>query len=96
MTNDCRNINHDGAELAPVLAFVGRETEPRTRKRFLRLAEVKNVTGLSRSTIYEEIAAGEFPRPINITGRCVAWIESEVHQWMDLRIQLSRNLKRTA
>ena len=57
----------------------------------LRLPAVKAITGLSRSTIYLRVAKHSFPRPIGLGGRAVGWIESEVHDWIDQRIQISRH-----
>ena len=56
------------------------------RLKLLRLPEVKNRTGLGRSTIYGEIAAGRFPEPVKISPRCVAWIDSEVADWVEAKI----------
>ena len=51
--------------------------------RLLRLETVKEITGLSRSTIY---ADPNFPRPVKIGERSVAWVESEISEWIDARI----------
>ena len=56
----------------------------------LRLPSVKARTGLSRSTIYLRIAAGNFPKPISLGGRAVGWIEEEVNEWLNQRIEASR------
>jgi len=57
----------------------------------LRRKEVESRTGLSRSTIYARIAAGEFPAPINLgSERAVGWLEAEVNQWIKLKISESR------
>ncbi|MBV1870410.1 MAG: AlpA family transcriptional regulator, partial [Gammaproteobacteria bacterium] len=54
----------------------------------LRLREVKEITGLSRSTIYLEIAKGKFPKQIKLTGaRSVGWHESAIIQWVESRQQ---------
>ena len=54
--------------------------------RILRLKEVQRMTGLSRSTIYAEIAKGHFPKQIQLTGaRSVGWYESAVVQWIASR-----------
>ena len=46
------------------------------------------MTGLSRSTIYAEIARGHFPKQIRLTGaRSVGWHESAVIQWIESRQQ---------
>lgn len=57
-----------------------------SKNRFLRLNDVKNRTGLSRSTIYLNISRGTFPKPISLGMRCVGWLESEIDEWMDARI----------
>ena len=55
----------------------------------LRRKQVQAKTGLSRSTIYARIAAGTFPRPIDLGGgRAVGWIEGEVEAWLRTRIAL--------
>ena len=59
-------------------------------QRILRLPEVKNKTGQSRSTIYERIRQGRFPPPIQLGGRCVGWLEHEVDDWIAERIAQSR------
>lgn len=58
----------------------------------LRLPTVRNRTGLSRSTIYARISAGRFPKPINLGGRAVGWIESEVNEWIETQIQQTREV----
>ena len=63
-------------------------TNPPTR--FLRLPEVMERTGLSRSTIYVRLAAGCFPRPVALGSRAVGWIEVEVEEWVAERIAESR------
>jgi len=56
--------------------------------RILRLNEVKALTGLSRSTIYAEIAKGKFPRQVKLTGaRSVGWYESAITEWIESRQQ---------
>jgi prophage regulatory protein len=57
----------------------------------LRLPHVKRRTGLSRSTIYLRIARGTFPKPVSLDGRAVGWLELEVQQWLQRRIEASRN-----
>lgn len=47
------------------------------RHNILRLSEVKKCTGLSRSTIYARMAAGTFPKAINLGPRTVGCQFSE-------------------
>lgn len=60
--------------------------------RVLRLAEVREKTGLAKSTIYKYVDIGMFPRPIYLGGRAVAWIDSEVHAWLQER-QVERDMQ---
>lgn len=56
--------------------------------RILRLKEVQRMTGLSRSTIYAEIAKGNFPKQVKLTGaRSVGWQENAITQWIESRQQ---------
>ena len=56
----------------------------------LRLPEVKKSTGLSRSTIYLRITQGTFPRAVSLGGRAVGWLEAEIQEWLERRIEASR------
>jgi prophage regulatory protein len=56
----------------------------------LRLPAVKTRTGLSRSTIYLRVSQGKFPRPVSLGGRAVGWLEAEVQEWLQRRIEASR------
>ncbi len=58
--------------------------------KFLRLSVVKNLTGLSRSTIYMRMSEKRFPIPINLGGRAIAWIESDINAWMEQQIKTSK------
>ncbi len=59
--------------------------------KILRLPAVKDMTGLSRSTIYLRISDGKFPKPVSLGSRAVGWVESEIHEWLSQRIAESRN-----
>jgi prophage regulatory protein len=51
--------------------------------KLLRLHDVRDATGLSRSSIY---ADPDFPKPVKIGARAVAWVETEVRDWISARI----------
>ena len=51
----------------------------------LRLPAVQNATGLARSTIYDLMSKGQFPRPVKLTGKAVAWPESKISEWLASR-----------
>ncbi|HVY83161.1 MAG TPA: AlpA family transcriptional regulator [Steroidobacteraceae bacterium] len=56
---------------------------------FLRLRQVVSVTGLSRMTIGRLERAGEFPRRRQLGARSVAWVQSEVEEWIESRPTIS-------
>lgn len=58
--------------------------------KILRLPAVKECTGLSRSTIYLRIANNEFPRPISLGGRSVGWLEEDINEWLEKKIEANR------
>jgi predicted DNA-binding transcriptional regulator AlpA len=58
---------------------------------FLRLPEVKAITGLSKTSIYELIRSSAFPAPIRLGPRAVAWVRSEIRQWAVERVNASRS-----
>jgi prophage regulatory protein len=47
----------------------------------LRRTEVERLTGLSRSTLYDKMAAGQFPKSVPLSGRAVGWLETEIADW---------------
>ena len=68
------------------------------QKRFIRLPEVLTRTGYGRTTIYRKMEDGSFPSSVKLDGRppknpeafdsrAIAWIEDEVEQWIESRIE---------
>ena len=65
--------------------------------RFIRLPEVLSRTGYGRTTIFRKMEDGSFPRSVKLGGppidpnvfdsRAIAWIEDEVVQWIESRIE---------
>ncbi len=56
-----------------------------------RLYAVKEITGLSRSSIYLRIKNSEFPKPISLGGRAVGWLENDIQKWLSERIKESQD-----
>lgn len=54
-------------------------------EKLLRRPEVEARTGLSRSTIYDWMKRREFPAPVALGARLVAWRESDVNAWLESR-----------
>jgi len=52
----------------------------------LRRKEVERLTALSRSRIYFLMEAGNFPRPVRLGTMSVAWVETEIMEWVATRI----------
>lgn len=54
-------------------------------ERHYRRPAVEEITGLSRTTIYAMMSRGEFPRPVRLTRKAVAWPESKITEWLNSR-----------
>lgn len=54
----------------------------------LKLPQVRQATGLSRSSIYAFVKKGTFPKPIKLGEKAVGWIEGEVSAWVAARASL--------
>jgi len=54
----------------------------------IRLKEVIEVTGVSKSTIYRWMSEGEFPKQIPLGKRSSAWVKEEVVSWINQRMAL--------
>ncbi len=54
----------------------------------LKLKSVIEKTTLCHSTIYKLISEGGFPKPIDLTGRAVGWVDSEVDTWILSKVAL--------
>lgn len=57
--------------------------------RILRIKQVLDLTGLSRSTLYRMIHESTFPKQMHISRHCVGWRESEVRIWLENPISYS-------
>jgi len=55
-------------------------------RRLLRLKEVLHRVGLQRSAIYLKIKLGEFPPPVRLGARAVAWPSDVIDAWIDSRV----------
>jgi len=54
-----------------------------------KLPAVMNATGLPRSTIYARIKLGEFPAPVKLGERSVAWPVESVRAWIAERVAVA-------
>jgi len=58
----------------------GADTSPRAR--LLRLPEVMDRVGLKRSTIYQRMSEGRFPKSRSLGPKCAVWVEAEIDDWI--------------
>ena len=52
-----------------------------TSAQFLRLPQVKEITSLSKSSIYRMMDEGDFPKQIALGARSVVWVRAQVEDW---------------
>lgn len=64
-----------------------------TYSSLIRLPEVLKRTGFSRPWVYKLLKQKRFPPPIKIGGWAIAFVESEVNDWIDQQIANSRENK---
>ena len=55
--------------------------------KMLRERQVRDLTGLSRTTRWRLERRGQFPKRVALTERCVGWSEAEVLQWLQDRAE---------
>ena len=58
----------------------------------LRLPQVIERTGYSRSTLLRLVAANQFPAPVKLGARSIAWAASEVEYWITSKIAAGRKV----
>ena len=56
---------------------------------FIRLPQVKELTCLSKSSIYRLIEEGDFPKQIPLGARSVGWVKSQVEDWILSKVKLA-------
>ncbi len=59
---------------------------PAPYRYFIRLPLVKEMTCLSKSSIYRLMGAGDFPKQISLGPRSVVWVRSQVEDWCLMKI----------
>ncbi len=79
-------------EQSQVPLWIDRRVNSRSPEvRFIRIKEVLAICGKSRSSVYEAMQKGEFPKPVKLGGRSSAWVKSEIEQWVQARILAREN-----
>jgi prophage regulatory protein len=81
--NIVANVAPGGHAQAPHMAEHTMAAQPM----LLRLPMVMRITGLARSTIYKLISQNQFPVPVKLSKRAVAWLPSEIESWVSSRVR---------
>jgi prophage regulatory protein len=57
-------------------------------RKLIRIRSVVELTGLSKSYVYQLVALGQFPKSIQLVpgGSSVAWVATEIQDWIKSRI----------
>lgn len=55
--------------------------------RLLSIRQVVQTTSLCRATIYNYVAAGTFPKPVQVGPGRVAWVQHEVEAWINAAME---------
>ncbi len=54
-------------------------------EQLLRKQTIIELTGMSHSTLYYMMNRNEFPKPVKLGARSVAWKRSEIEAWINSR-----------
>ena len=60
--------------------------------RILALSEVRRRTLYSRAQIYRLEAAGRFPKRVKLGEHRVGWVEAEIEEWLQARLDARETL----
>ena len=61
--------------------------------RFIREAECRNRSGLSRTTRWRMERRGQFPKRRQLSQGAVGWLESEISAWLEARAEVEPEAK---
>ncbi len=57
--------------------------------KLIRLPAVMNLTTLGKSSIYNKVKEGDFPAPVRLSTRAVAWRCEDVEEWVSSRVKVN-------
>ena len=57
-----------------------------TSAQFIRLPQVKEITCLSKSSIYRLMEQGDFPKQVALGARSVVWVRAQVEDWCNQKV----------
>ena len=56
-------------------------------QQLIRLPQVKQRVGMSKSQIYKLIEVAQFPKPIKVSKRISCWVATEIDDWINNKIE---------
>ena len=59
--------------------------------KLLRITDVAKKTTLAKSTIWQKMAQGTFPKPTKISPAINVWKESDIDSWIERQFQISES-----
>ena len=57
---------------------------------FIRRKEVEELTGLSRTAIYDRMREGRFPKSVALSPKTIRWVRGEIIKWIEEQISSAR------
>jgi len=68
------------------LIRINENTMPnKNEQRVIRISELMNIIGTSRSSVWRWVKDGDFPAPLMLGPNSVGWLASEVYEWLENR-----------
>ena len=61
----------------------------RQKSRLIRLPEVLTRVGICKTVIYDRMKRGSFPHSVKLGPRSVAWMESDIDDWIKNQVKRS-------
>jgi prophage regulatory protein len=80
----------DPSEIRWTQMYQGGLMDDVANPKIIRLPGVLSRIGIKRSTLYQMIESGDFPKQIKLGERSVGWLETEINLWIKTRIDKSR------
>jgi len=56
----------------------------------IRRKEVEELTGLSRTAIYDRMREGRFPKSVALSPKTIRWVRGEIIKWIEEQISIAR------
>ncbi|MDX2370953.1 MAG: AlpA family transcriptional regulator [Colwellia sp.] len=71
----------------PIFSYKSKSKRDNQPSDLIRIKEVMAMTGVSRTFIHKHRKNGNFPEPIHLSSKSIAWVRSSVEEWIQSKIQ---------